>query len=249
MKLLFLSGVLTLGAALSFATTTDSIEIIHGTDVATIQDNAGTCVNVSGTLCSDLSVDLSKATGTDIITGTAGNWTINVVTGVSQSPSDIPLGLELTSETATCDACAKDQLEILYSDINFSPSNPSFETQYTTTITNSDSKETGSTSQSAYFSNTNTLFAETTLIGTVGPFSATTGNGATTAAFGGTGSVAPFSLTLDQVFSVTTQEGNTPTLFSFSSDGSVNSVPEPGAIFLLGSVLVFSASRLRRRSA
>jgi len=124
-------------------------------------------------------------------------------------------------------------LDVKYSDINFSPANPSFITKYSATITG-----TGTTSESAYFSNTNTLFAETTLIGTVGPFGDPGGSGFAT---GGLGSKAPFSLTLDQVFDASASGA------TYSVDGSVASVPEPGAVILFGTVLVLCASKLRRR--
>jgi hypothetical protein len=48
-----------------------------------------------------------------------------------------------------------------------------FSTFYSTTQTGASWK----TSQSAHFSNSNTLFAETTLIGTVGPFSSPANKG------------------------------------------------------------------------
>ena len=159
-----------------------------------------------------------------------GGWKISVTSGTSNSPSDVPFGLDLSSLTATCSvggACAGGSLDVQYSDINFSPSNPAFLTQYSATLNG-----TGSTSERAYFSNSNTQFAETTLIGLVGPFTATNHGSAT----GGVGSVAPYSLTLDQVF---TDSGSA---VSFSVDGSVSSVPEPGAVILLGTVLLFCAS-------
>jgi hypothetical protein len=59
---------------------------------------------------------------------------------------------------------------------------------------------------------------------------------------GGVGSVAPYSLTLDQVFTATNNG-------LFSVDGSVSSVPEPGAVMLFGTVLALCASRLRRRTS
>jgi hypothetical protein len=54
--------------------------------------------------------------------------------------------------------------------------------------------------------------------------------------------VAPYSLTLDQVFTATGTDA-----LSFSVDGSVSSVPEPGAVMLFGTVLALCASKLRRR--
>jgi hypothetical protein len=229
MKTTLLALLFTVGLGTTLATTTDSLELIVGTTTATFVDG-GSC---TGSGCGSL-------TGvSDIkVFGSIDGWTINIVSGTSNSPGTFP-GLDLSSETATCTggACAGTSLEVVYSDINFDPASPSFETGYSGTITG-----TGSTSESAYFDNSNTLFAETTLIGTVGPL---TGTGGVTAvggtASGGAGSVAPYSLTLDQLF---TDSGSAVT---FSVDGAVASVPEPGAVILFGTVLVFCASKLRRR--
>jgi len=217
----------------AFATTTDSLQVSAGGSTVVIADN-GTCVNIVGTACTGILGDLDPTAGTDTISGNIGGWKLSVVSGSSNSPFDVPFGLDMSSLTATCGtgACAGGSLDVQYSDINFSPANPEFLTQYSSTQNGA-----GSTSESAYYSNTNTLFAETTLIGTVGPFTATNHGSAT----GGVGSVAPYSLTLDQVF---TDSGSS---VSFSVDGSVASVPEPGAVILFGSLLVFCATKLRRR--
>jgi hypothetical protein len=236
MKITLLASLLTIGLGTTFATTTDELELIVGSQTAIISDN-GSC---SGTGCGSLTGDINSAAGTTTVTGSIGNWTISITSGTSNSPNDDPFGLDLTSLTAACSGgpCDTNPLDVLYSDKNFSPANPSFITGYSTTISGSGN---GSTSESAYFSNSNNLFQETTLIGTVGPFTSSNGGTAT----GGTGSVAPYSLTLAQVF--THGSGTNP--ISFSSDGSVSStvVPEPAAVMLLGTVLVLCASKLRRR--
>ena len=233
MKVLVLVSLFTIGLGTTFATTTDKLMLTVNGVIATISDN-GTC---SGPGCGSLSGDINNTAGTDTVTGSIGGWSISITSGTSFSPSDVPAGLDLTSLTANCNggACDAHSLDVQFSDINFSPSNPSFITQYSATITGA----TGaSTSESAYYSNTNVLFAETSLIGTVGPFTAT-GSGLKT---GGVGSVAPYSLTLDQVFTATNNG-------LFSVDGSVSSVPEPGAVMLFGTVLALCASRLRRRTS
>jgi hypothetical protein len=235
-KITILASLLAIGLGTTLATTTDTLQISVDGVTVQIQDN-GSCVNIAGTGCSSISGDTNAAAGTDSINGTLGGWTLSIVSGTSNSPGDDPFGLDLTSLTATCKGggtCATNSLDVQYSDINFSPANPSFLTQYSDT-----QNGTGTTSESAWFSNKNKLFAETTAIGTVGPFSGTSHGSAT----GGVGSVAPYSLTLDQTF---TDAGSS---VAFSVDGSVSSVPEPGAIVLLGTVLVFCASKLRRRRA
>ena len=213
MKTTLLVSILTIGLGTALATTSDAIKITVGASTATIADT-GACTGTCGTL----SGDLNPLNGTDTVSGSLGNWVISITSGTSMSPADVPFGLDLTSLTATCNAnCATNSLDVKFSDINFSPSNPSFVTGYSLTSLSG----TGSTSESAYYSNTNTLFAETTLIGTVGPF---TGVAAGTKT-GGVGSVAPYSLTLDQVFSATGSSA-----ISFSVDGAVSSVPEPTGV-------------------
>jgi hypothetical protein len=220
----------------AFATTTDAIQITSGGLTATIADNGG----CTGTGCAGLIGDLNPLAGTDTAAGTLNGWTISITSGTSLSPADVPVGLDLTSFTATCTGaagtgCSTSSLDIKYSDINFSPANPSFVTGYSlTSLTGA-----GSTTESAYYSNSNVLFAETTLIGTVGPLTAVSSG----TAFGGVGSVAPYSLTLDQIFGADRSGG----IESYSVDGAVSSVPEPGAVILFGSLLVFCATKLRRR--
>ena len=130
-------------------------------------------------------------------------------------------------------------LDIQFSDINFSPANPAFVTGYSLTSLTGN----GSTTQNAYYSNTNALFAEVpaggVLIGTVGPFSAVASGTKT----GGTGSVAPYSLTLDDVFAA----DSSGAAVVYGVSGQVSSVPEPGAVVLFGSILAICASKLRRR--
>src|ERR1017187_9525660 len=179
MKVLVLVSLFTIGLGTTFATTTDKLMLTVGGLTATITDNGG-CV---GAGCVLLFGDINPVAGTDSVSGSIGGWTISITSGTSKSPSDVPLGLDLTSLTANCDLgpCDVNSLDVQFSDINFSPANPSFLTQYSATITGSG----GSTSESAYFSNcgatcTNAnLFQETVLIGTVGPFTATNSGSAT----------------------------------------------------------------------
>jgi len=252
MKVL-LASLLTIGLGTTFATTTDELKITSGGFTATLTDSSSigtldqtctgnacfnpvTLVGLAGGIVGDANI----LTGVTSASGVINGWTITITNGTSASPSDVPVGLDVASFTATCSGafgtgCSTDSLDIQFSDINFSPSNPSFITGYSLTSLTG----TGSTSESAYFSNSNTVFAETTLIGTVGPF---TGVNAGTAT-GGVGSVAPYSLTLDQVFAADT--GGAPV--AYSVDGAVSSVPEPGAVILFGTVLMLCTSKLRRR--
>ena len=233
---------LTVGLGTSFATTTDALTISSSGESCTIYDNASS-PNVSvGGGCAGLIGDLDPITGTDFVAGTIDGWTISNSSGTSASPSDVPIGLGANSLTATCSGalgvgCSREALDIQFSDINFSPANPSFITGYSVTSLSG----SGSTSESAYYSNSNTLFEETTLIGTVGPLIAVSAGTAT----GGVGSVAPYSLTLDQTFAADTSGA----AVAYGVSGQVSSVPEPGAVVLFGTVLVLCTSKLRRRRA
>jgi hypothetical protein len=219
-------------APLAFGTTSDALTITSAGLTATITDN-GACV---GTGCGSLTGDvLSGTDGTIFVTGSIGGWSITYSVGVSNSPSLEPFALDVGSLTASCTGTCSGAgaLSLAYSDINFNPAPSSFQTDYSTTMTGSG---TGTTSESAYFSNTNTLFAQTTLIGTVGPFTGTNAGTAT----GGVGATAPYSLTLVQTFSATGTK-------SFSNDGSLTGVPEPASVSMLGGVLLVAVTAIRRK--
>ncbi len=215
----------------AFATTTDQLRITSGGLTATITDN-GSCV---GSACTTISVDLVSAPGTDSVTGTINGWNLSIVSGTTNSPGVIPFGL-ITSLTASCltaSCTGGNTLDIQYSDNSFTTAPSAFMTTYSGTIGGS-----GSTIESAYFSNSNTNFATTNLIGTVGPFSAPFGAGT---AIGGVGAVAPYSLTLDQIFS----SGGANS--SFSVGASVTAAPEPASLTLVGTGLIGLAGLRRRK--
>ena len=240
MKITLLVSLLTIGLGTTFGTTTDALQISAAGLVATIQDNVVSC---AGTGCLFLSGDESGAPGTVTVGGTIGDWSISVVSGLSNSPTDVPVGLSLTviASCAVGGGCDSTPLDVQFSDINFSPANPSFFDGYSVT-----NLTAGNTSQSAYYSNANALFVETLggLIGTLGPFSGTTtGSPEVT---GGTGSSAPYSLTLDEVFNA----GIGTAALSLNAGGSIDSnVPEPMSLLLLGGCLLFVGRKLTARLA
>jgi hypothetical protein len=128
-------------------------------------------------------------------------------------------------------------LTIDYSDINFAGAvGSSFTNAYSVNLTGA----AGGTTRQTAWVGINTLFDHSSQIGTfVGDFTSPGVFSGTTS--GGSAPTNPFSLTLQQVFDA--HGGNV----TFSVDGSITSVPEPGAIVLFGSVLALCASRLRRR--
>lgn len=236
----------------SSATTTDELILSSGGLTATFQDNVAGC---TGTGCAGLTGDKSTLAGTLSIAGSINGWTITVVSGVSKSPVLTPQALNVSSFTASCNSAqgcasgAAGELEVKFSDIDFDVpiGVGGFQTNYSGTITGGG---VTSTSETAYFDNSNTLFAETNQIGSDGPFSTSSFSGT---AYGGPAAAIPlYSMTLDQIF-IADSDGS-----SFSVDGNIKaaaanngnaSVPEPGAVVLFASVLVLCAAKLLRRRA
>jgi hypothetical protein len=234
----------------AFATTTDALILSSGGLTATFQDNVAAC---TGSGCAGLTGDKSSLAGTLSISGAINGWTITVISGVSKSPIVTPQALNMSSFTASCNpgqGCASGaagDLEVKFSDINFDVpvGAGGFLTNYSGAITGGG---VTSTSENAYFDNSNGLFAETNLMGADGPFSTSSFNG--TASGGSVSATSLYSMTLDQVF-IADAGGS-----SFSVDGNIKvgtssngnaAVPEPGAIVLFGSVVALSIWRLRRR--
>lgn len=234
-KLLLVLAATFGGIQAASATTTDALQLTSGGLTATIADN-GTC---TGTGCAGIvnNGDLNPTAGTDTISGSLNGWTLNIVSGTSHSPGSVPFAIDITSLTASCTlgggCTGANSLHVIFSDINFASAVApgGFTTSYSDTQSGA-----GTTSESAFFSNTNGLFAETSLIGTVGPFSGTNAG----AANGGAIAAVPlYSLTLDQVFSAAGPTG-------FSVDGNIT-VPEPGTLALFGVGLLGLGAALRWR--
>jgi len=181
--------------------------------------------------------DLDSTVGTITYSNTNLNgWVISVTSGTSNSPGVDPFGIDLTSLTATCASgkpCSTDSLQVWFGDTSFNVPATGFQSDYSATITGS----SASTSQKAWVDNTNTILGTGSLIGTIGPFTST-GSGTV---FGGGAGIPPYSLTLEQIFSAGGHSA------SFSADGNITAVPEPGAVVLLGTALVLCASGLRRK--
>ena len=227
MKTLVFAAICAVSTGLAaFGSTSDEMELISGSSSIVITDNGAG--------------DSNSAAGTIAYSNSNFNgWNISVASGTTRSPSLSPFGLDLASLTATCASggCTTTPLQVWYSDIGFTV--PVAAGGFTTTFSSTQTGN-GASTESAWFSNLNTVFSQQNLIGTIGPFSASNVGSAN----GGLVAATPsYSLTLEQVF--TDANG---TAVSFSVDGNiVNAVPEPAAIFLFGTVLALCAAGFRKR--
>jgi hypothetical protein len=159
---------------------------------------------------------------------TVGDWTLSL-TPTSNSPTLTPFGLDLTLTAVCSQGSACGHLKVVLSDNNFTTPVSALTATYGANVVSG----SGTTTGNAYESSTNRLEIETSLIPN-GPGGPAAGPN-------------PYSLTLDEVFNPT-GSGTT----SFSAEGQilaapVAAVPEPASIALLGGVLLFTGSRLRKR--
>ncbi len=246
MKTTLLVLFLTIALGTTFATTTDELTLTSGGVTATITDyNGSTGGTCSGGGCADMNsiggvYDTNGASGTMGVASNAttfNGWTISGITGVSRSPGLMPQGLDISAFTAACSltgGCA--ELDVSLSDVNFAiPIGiGGFSTFYSATVTGN-----GTTTEEAWFSNLNTLFAQTNLIGSVGPIGSPGGSGS--ASGGSIAAVPNYSLTLEQIFTAGTGT------VSYSVDGNITAVPEPMSLLLLGGCLLVVGRKLAAR--
>lgn len=163
-------------------------------------------------------------------------WDISYFVGTSNSPSTTPFALDLSGLTAACISRSCSPLTVSISDDGFA--GPIGANGFLTSLSETQ-HGAGSVTQTAYFDQANTYFGTSGTIGSV----ALTGTGGSSTRGGGPAS-SWYSLTLTDVFTASCTSSG---CVSFSIDGDVASVPEPGALALFGAGLLGCALYVGRR--
>ena len=178
--------------------------------------------------------DLSGAAGVVTFSGSVGDFTVNVTTGVSDPvfTGGVPL-MDLNTLNIQTQGSAH-TLELMFSDDDFT-----VDGKVSGLVGGTLTGNGATISAQVFFDAGNVLFDKDTLAGAMGPF----GAGAFSDGFMGLDAPAgPYSVT--QVLTLTT----TGFITSFSADFEV-SVPEPGTLALLGLGLLGLGAGWRRRAA
>jgi hypothetical protein len=172
--------------------------------------------------------DACAAVNCVTFSGQLGNYLINVSTGISNNAFNPFLDLNSVNVAVTGNAGL---LTIATSQTGYTMTAPQFKFQVGGT-----SSLGGASTFSAYGGNSNTAFDTSHLIGSLAFPSSPFSSDVTTAG----NTVNPYSLTI-----VAALNGITPGSASFNA--AVDVVPEPATMALLGAVLLFSGTALRRK--
>jgi hypothetical protein len=174
---------------------------------------------------------------------TANGWTISVVAGVSNSPSLVPVGLNLSSIAVSCKvaSCEGAPLDIFLSDVGFTELSPFLFS--TLTVLGQGGADASSDEKGYFDSPGNTYFGLTTLIGTTPSVNGNVNilSPVTVTVTGGGPPSSPYSLTLETIFNAGGHAAK------FTSDGAIGPLPEPGSMLLMGAGLLAMGGVIRHR--
>jgi len=254
--------VLSIGASSAFASA--SLELVVGNSVNfstlyIVDNGAVTCTDVGTSTACTTAVfppadSNAKAHAITVAGLTFDGFDITVTTGGSNSPNcsglNGPNCLDTTNINATNVSGGTASISAYFADTGFSPAGVTG-----LAVGFSTPGETGTTAVQTAYATSGTLTAPNPLgngvfnptggLATCGtpnltinatPIPGTT-IGTNCAAPG-----APFSLEIGTTFTAAAGQG-------FNVNGTISAIPEPASVALFGSVLVFCASRLRRRKA
>jgi hypothetical protein len=178
----------------------------------------------SGGFTSGIILGSSCGGGTEtcvMFSGSVGAWVINMTSGDSTGGSSATMDLSSLNATTSGNAAP---LEIQLSGTDFTAADPLWALQSSGTLVSGG----GTVAYSAYVDNTNTALQETTLIGTLGPFSSSY-NAAQSFTNNAT---APYSLTEDVYLTAGSNGAKWSTDSSIAPDPTP--APEPSALLLTG---------------